>query len=123
VISRYQLAPPGTGVLSRLSPRVFTEYANQSEGGIDPEQFRVESVMDRVNTTATAWLGVTLGCAQCHDHKFDPFTQRDYYQFYAFFNSTIEDGHGKGAPEGMLEIPGENESAEARLKELSGNGN
>lgn len=89
------------------------------EGGIDPEQFRVESVMDRVNTTATVWLGVTLSCAQCHDHKFDPFTQREYYQFYAFFNSTIEDGHGKSAPEGMMEIPGESEGAAESRKALA----
>ncbi len=75
------------------------------EGGIDPEQFRVESVLDRVNTTATAWLGITLACAQCHDHKYDPFTQRDYYRFFAFFNSTIDDGHGKSRPEGTLELP------------------
>ena len=88
------------------------------EGGIDPEQFRVESVMDRVNTTATAFLGLTLACAQCHDHKFDPLTQKEYYQFYAFFNNTIEDGHGKGAPEGMLEIPGELEAPENQQKEL-----
>jgi hypothetical protein len=112
--------PAGTGILEPLIATGFHRNTQiNQEGGIDPEQFRVESVMDRVNTTATAWLGVTLACAQCHDHKFDPFTQRDYYQFYAFFNSTIEDGHGKGAPEGMLEIAGENESAEARLKELS----
>ena len=64
------------------------------EGGIDPEQFRVESVVDRVNTTATVFLGLTLACAQCHDHKFDPFTQREYYQMFAFFNNTVEDGHG-----------------------------
>ena len=89
------------------------------EGGIDPEQFRVESVMDRVNTTATAWLGATLACAQCHDHKFDPFTQREYYQFYAFFNSTIDDGHGKSAPDGMLEIPGESEGAAESQKALA----
>lgn len=88
------------------------------EGGIDPEQFRVESVMDRVNTTATAFLGLTVACAQCHDHKFDPITQEEYYQFYAFFNTTVNDGHGKGAPEGMLEIPGEQEDAEALEKEL-----
>lgn len=88
------------------------------EGGIDPEQFRVESVMDRVNTTATAFLGLTVACAQCHDHKFDPITQKEYYQFYAFFNTTINDGHGKGAPEGMLEIPGEEEGTEALEKEL-----
>ena len=88
------------------------------EGGIDPEQFRVESVIDRVNTTATAFLGLTVSCAQCHDHKFDPITQREYYQFFAFFNSTVEDGHGKGAPEGILEIPGEIEPMEGLEKEL-----
>ncbi len=75
------------------------------EGGIDPEQFRVESVLDRVNTTATVFLGVTLGCAQCHDHKFDPFTQREYYQFFAFFNSSQHDGHGKGDFGPVLELP------------------
>ena len=88
------------------------------EGGIDPEQFRVESVMDRVNTTATAFLGLTVACAQCHDHKFDPITQKEYYQFYAFFNTTVNDGHGKGAPEGMLEIPGEVEASDTLEKEL-----
>jgi hypothetical protein len=60
------------------------------EGGVDQEQFRVEQVVDRVNTTAKVLLGTTLGCAQCHDHKFDPFTQREYYQFFAFFNSDVE---------------------------------
>ena len=75
------------------------------EGGIDPEQFRVESVLDRVNTTATVFLGVTLGCAQCHDHKFDPFTQREYYQMFAFFNSSLHDGHGKGDFGPVLELP------------------
>src|SRR5438128_2442351 len=74
------------------------------EGGIDPEQFRVESVMDRVNTTATVFLGITLACAQCHDHKFDPFTQREYYQMFAFFNSTEQDGHGKGDFGQLLEL-------------------
>src|SRR4051794_32532959 len=88
------------------------------EGGIDPEQFRVESVMDRVSTFSTAFLGLTVGCAQCHDHKFDPILQKEYYQLYAFFNNTIEDGHGKGAPSGMLEIPGEVEASENIEKEL-----
>jgi len=58
------------------------------EGGTDPEQFRVEAVVDRVNTTGTVFLGLTIGCCQCHDHKYDPISQRDYYQLYAFFNST-----------------------------------
>jgi hypothetical protein len=57
------------------------------EGGTDAEQFRNEAVVDRVNTTGAVWLGLTLGCAQCHTHKFDPITHREYYQFFAFFNS------------------------------------
>ena len=60
------------------------------EGGIDKEQFRVDSVFDRVATTGTVWLGLTIGCAQCHDHKFDPIEQREYYQFFAFFNNQDE---------------------------------
>src|SRR5439155_23123070 len=60
------------------------------EGGVDREQFRVEAVVDRTNTTARVWLGLTLGCAQCHDHKYDPLSQREYYQFFAFFDSDVE---------------------------------
>ncbi len=58
------------------------------EGGTDDEQFRNESVVDRVNTTGAVWLGLTVGCAQCHNHKYDPLTQQEYYQLFAFFNST-----------------------------------
>lgn len=57
------------------------------EGGTDPEQFRNEAVVDRVNTTGAVWLGLTVGCAQCHHHKYDPLSQREYYQLFAFFNS------------------------------------
>jgi mono/diheme cytochrome c family protein len=60
------------------------------EGGVDQEQFRVEAVVDRVNTTARVFLGITLNCAQCHDHKYDPFSQREFYQFLAFFNRDVE---------------------------------
>jgi mono/diheme cytochrome c family protein len=66
------------------------------EGGIDLEQFRVESIVDRVNTTGAVFLGLTIGCAQCHDHKFDPILQREYYQLFAFFNN---------ADEPTLEVP------------------
>jgi mono/diheme cytochrome c family protein len=58
------------------------------EAGTEPEETRTNQVIDRVNTTATVWLGTTLECAQCHDHKYDPFTQKDYYQLLAFFNNT-----------------------------------
>ena len=56
------------------------------EGGTDREQFRNEAVVDRVNTTGAVWLGLTVGCAQCHTHKYDPLTQHDYYRLFAFFN-------------------------------------
>ncbi len=58
------------------------------EAGVDPEANRVNQVVDRVNTTATVFLGTTLECAQCHDHKYDPFTQEEYYQLFAYFNNT-----------------------------------
>ena len=60
------------------------------EGGIDKEQFRIDSVFDRVATTGTVWLGLSIGCAQCHDHKFDPIEQKEYYQFFAFLNNQDE---------------------------------
>jgi mono/diheme cytochrome c family protein len=60
------------------------------EGGTNPEQFRVERTVDRTNTTGSVWLGLTVGCAQCHNHKYDPVSQKEYYQLYAFFNSTDE---------------------------------
>ncbi len=88
------------------------------EGGIDPEQFRIEAVLDRVNTFGTAFLGLTVGCAQCHDHKFDPLKQREYYQLFAIFNNTVDDGHGKNVPGGTLAFPGEKPADEATLHEL-----
>jgi len=63
-----------------------------SEGGIIDEEYRVEYVADRVRTTSIAWLGLTVECARCHDHKFDPVSQKDFYRFYAFFNNIDETG-------------------------------
>lgn len=60
------------------------------EGGIDPKEARFEQLVNRTNTTGTVWLGLTVGCAQCHDHKYDPISQKDYYQFYAFFDHAEE---------------------------------
>lgn len=58
------------------------------EAGTDPEEQRVLAIFDRVNTTGTVWLGITLQCARCHEHKYDPFSQEDYYRLFAFFNNT-----------------------------------
>jgi len=63
-----------------------------SEGGSIDEEFRVRYVVDRVETMGTVWMGLTLGCAVCHEHKFDPFTQKDFYQFFAYFNNIAEKG-------------------------------
>jgi mono/diheme cytochrome c family protein len=60
------------------------------EGGTDPEEFRVEAVVDRVSTTGSVFLGLTLGCARCHDHKYDPVSQREFYQLFALFNNADE---------------------------------
>ena len=70
------------------------------EGGVDPEEYRYYANVDRVDTTATVWLGTTLRCAQCHNHKYDPFTQRDYYSFMAYFNSAAAETatHGVSDP-------------------------
>ncbi|MBA63293.1 MAG: hypothetical protein CMJ76_13125 [Planctomycetaceae bacterium] len=67
------------------------------EGGTSDEQFRVESVVDRVNTTGAIYLGLTVGCAQCHQHKYDPISQRDFYQLYAIFNNTSDNNDAAGS--------------------------
>ena len=72
-----------------------------AEGGRIAEETRVENVFDRVETTATVWLGLTFTCARCHDHKFDPITQREYFEMYAFFNNTSENGSGGRSPGGV----------------------
>src|SRR5207247_9796903 len=60
------------------------------EGGIEPEQFRVEALVDRMDTLGKAFLGLTINCCQCHNHKYDPFAQTEYYQLYAFLNNDDE---------------------------------
>ncbi len=71
------------------------------EGGIDPEQFRIESVLDRVETTGTAFLGLTVGCCRCHDHKYDPLSQKEYFQLFAFFNNCDEPDLPLATPEDL----------------------
>jgi mono/diheme cytochrome c family protein len=77
---------PGATVEQKIATGFQRNTQINEEGGIDLEQFRVEAVIDRTNTVGTVFLGLTLGCAQCHDHKFDPITQKEYYQIYSFFN-------------------------------------
>ena len=100
-------------------------HRGNSEGGIIPEEYAVEYVVDRVDTTATVWLGLTLACARCHSHKFDPITQEDFYKFFAFFNNVPENGRaiklGNSPP--MIKTPTraqreQLDTLQARLKDL-----
>jgi len=77
-------------------------HMTNGEGGRDPEESRIDYVIDRVNTVGTVWLGLTLGCAQCHAHKFDPISHDDYYRLFAFFNSIDEDGKAGGGAKPFL---------------------
>src|SRR5262249_56057968 len=81
---------PDATIEQRIATGFHRNTLFNEEGGTDPEQFRVESVVDRVNTTGVAFLGLTVGCAQCHEHKYDPISQREYYQLYAFLNNADE---------------------------------
>jgi len=83
---------------TRLATAFHRHHMTNGEGGRDPEESRIDYVIDRTNTTGTVWLGLTLGCVQCHTHKFDPIEHKDYYSLAAFFNSIDEDGRaGRGA--------------------------
>ncbi len=89
------------------------------EGGAIPDEYHTAYIIDRVNTTGAVWLGLTVGCAQCHDHKFDPITQRDFYRLFAFFYNVPENGldgsKGNAAP--LVKAP--NADQQKRLDELS----
>ena len=78
---------PDATLMQKVASGFNRLHRHNEEGGSDPEEFQVVYAVDRTNTTATTWMGLTFGCAQCHDHKYDPISQREYYQLYAFFNS------------------------------------
>ncbi len=79
---------PGATLDQKIATGFHRQTTCNVEAGVDPEENRVNQVIDRVNTTGTVWLGSTIECSQCHSHKYDPFSQRDYYGMFAFFNNT-----------------------------------
>src|SRR6266508_1166479 len=84
---------PNATLYQKIATAFNRNHRINAEGGVVPEEYRVEYVVDRVDTTSTVFMGMTLGCARCHNHKYDPFTQKEYYQLTAYFNSIDEDGH------------------------------
>jgi len=82
----------------RMATAFHRNTMTNTEGGTDDEEFRVAAVKDRVDTTMQVWMGLTMGCAKCHSHKFDPITHNEYYRFYAFFNQTADADRGDESP-------------------------
>jgi hypothetical protein len=84
---------PNATLEQRIATGFNRNHRLNAEGGIVPEEYRIEYVVDRVDTTSTVFMGLTMGCARCHTHKYDPLTHKEFYQLSAFFNSIDEDGH------------------------------
>ncbi len=101
---------PDASVTTRIATAFHRNTMTNDEGGTDDEEFRTAAVIDRVSTTAQVWLGTTLGCAQCHDHKYDPFTQREYYRVFAFLNNTAD--HDQEDERPVLELPTPEQTAQ-----------
>jgi len=118
----------------RIATGFNRNHRGNSEGGIVPEEYAAEYVADRVETTATVWLGLTFTCCRCHDHKFDPFSQREFYQLFALFNNVPEKGRavkfGNSPPyiqaptreqqKQLAELDAKLKEAEKRVEELRG---
>jgi hypothetical protein len=104
---------PNATMAQRIASGFNRNHMINFEGGAIPEEYHNAYLVDRVNTTGTVWLGLTVGCAQCHDHKFDPLTQKEYYQLYAFFNNVPENGldgkTGNAVP--VLKVPSNEQQA------------
>ena len=105
-------------VSQKIASGFNRNHATSDEGGAFAEELRVEYVADRVQTTANVWMGLTMECCQCHDHKYDPISQREYYQFFAYFNNTADPGmqnrNGNQSP--VVEVA--DEARDARLAEM-----
>ncbi|MFM2413521.1 MAG: hypothetical protein RJB05_697, partial [Armatimonadota bacterium] len=96
---------PGATDVQRVATGFNRNHLLNGEGGAIPEEQRNVNLFDRVNTTATTFLGVSLACAQCHDHKYDPFTQKDYYSFMALYNNVPETGVPPGGGQYRIAEP------------------
>lgn len=99
---------PSPTLAQRIATGFNRNHPTNSEAGEEEDEYRSAYVIDRVNTTSSVFMGLTLGCAQCHDHKYDPLSQREFYSFYAFFNNVKErdsDGFSGGNPRPTISVP------------------
>lgn len=102
----------------KLATGFSRNHMINGEGGRIAEENRIEYIFDQMETVGTVWMGLTLQCCRCHDHKFDPFTRREYYQFFAFFNQTPVNGGG-GDPQTAPVIEAPTDEQRAQLEELA----
>jgi hypothetical protein len=118
---------PEATVQQKIASGFNRNHMINFEGGAIAAEYHNAYIVDRVSTTSTVWLGLTIACAQCHDHKYDPITQKEFYQLYAFFNNVPEKGldgnQGNAAP--MIKVPTPDQTAklqaiDARIEELAG---
>ncbi|MDQ2899461.1 MAG: DUF1553 domain-containing protein [Acidobacteriota bacterium] len=98
---------PNPTLQQRIATGFNRNHMINFEGGAIPEEYQTEYVVDRVEATSVVWMGTTMGCARCHDHKYDPIKQKDFYRFFAFFNTVPEKGLDgrRGNAEPLLQLP------------------
>ncbi|MCH1440973.1 MAG: DUF1549 domain-containing protein, partial [Rubripirellula sp.] len=96
---------PGATDQQKLATGFHRNHPITIEGGVIDEEYRTEYVVDRVATTATVWMGLTMTCSRCHDHKYDPISQKDFYRFFAFFNNVSERGLNGFNPKAQVPSP------------------
>jgi hypothetical protein len=112
---------PNPTTEQRVATAFHRNTMTNTEGGTDREEFRVAAVKDRVDTTMQVWMGLTMGCAKCHSHKYDPITQKEYYRFFALFNQTADNDQPDESPTMPLPTRAQQEQLariDARLAEL-----
>jgi hypothetical protein len=109
---------PGATLDQKIASGFNRNHRGNGEGGIIPEEFAVEYVVDRVDTTATVWLGLTMACARCHDHKYDPIAQKEFYRLFAFFNNIPEKGRAVKVGNSPPLIPAPTRAQQERLAKL-----
>ena len=109
---------PEPTLAQRIATGFNRNHRGNAENGTDPDEYQVEYAVDRLETTATVWLGLTMGCARCHDHKYDPLTQQEFYRFFAYFNNVSDRGryykYGNTPPL----VPAPTRAQQERLLEL-----
>jgi hypothetical protein len=113
---------PGATLPQKIATGFNRNHMLNGEGGRIAEESRVDYVVDRVETTATVWLGLTAGCGRCHDHKYDPISQKEFYRLYAYFNNVAESGsvdrrNSTAAP--VLELPTAEQTAQIAAKTMA----